>query len=354
MTSNASTSSGTAGGTAGNSPGDDGLTDDEFQSAISAFIGRELGPPMAAPDEVNQAMIRHWCEALGDTNPIYVNPEAAAASVHGGIVAPPAMLQAWVMMGINGPQRDSDGPYEQLTDLLASRGFTSVVATNCEQTYDRYVRPGDQLTMRTTITDVSPRKDTALGTGHFVTTQQDYLDASGEQVGSMVFRIIRFRPRAAAPAPAAQAPAAPRPRPATTPDNQWWFDAIAAGRLVVQKCSDCGAIQHPPGPMCPRCHSLAWQEQPTATTGTVHSFVVVHYPQVPGFEYPLGIVLVDVDTPGDLVRPVRMVMNTTDPDTSALSVGAGVSIDIREVGGVHLPFATLIDQSATPLEGTPS
>jgi uncharacterized OB-fold protein/acyl dehydratase len=354
MTTDTTNPSGTSGGTPGNSPGDDGLTDDEYHAALAAFIGRELGPPTPAPDEVNQAMIRHWCEALGDTNPVYVDPEAAVASVHSGIVAPPAMLQAWVMMGINGPQRNSDGPYEQLTDLLAGRGFTSVVATNCEQTYDRYLRPGDRLTMRTTITDVSARKDTALGTGHFVTTRQDYLDAHGEQVGSMVFRIIRFRPRAAAPAPEPQPPVAPRPQPATTPDNQWWFDAIAAGRLVVQKCSDCGAIQHPPGPMCPRCHSLAWQEQPTATTGIVHSFVVVHYPQVPGFEYPLGIVLVDVDTPGDLVRPVRMVMNTTDPDTSALSVGAAVEIEIREVGGVHLPFATLTDQPATPSEGNPS
>jgi uncharacterized protein len=349
----------------------DGLTDDEYQEAISAFVGKELGEPMAAPDEVNQAMIRHWCEALGDANPIYVDPDAAVASVHAGIVAPPAMLQAWVMMGINGPQRSGDGPYDQLTDLLASRGFTSVVATNCEQTYDRYVRPGDRLTMSTTITDVSPRKDTALGTGHFVTTRQDYLDASGQRVGSMVFRIIRFRPRAAATpelsadgSGPSEKPAVPRPRPATTPDNQWWFDAIAAGRLVVQKCADCGVVQHPPAPMCPRCHSLAWQEQATATTGTIHSFVVVHYPQVPGFDYPLGIVLVDVDTPGDLVRPVRMVMNTTDPDTSALAVGAGVNIDIREVGGVHLPFATLIDlpasnaanpaDSPNPAEGTPT
>ena len=42
-------------------------------------------------------MIRHWCEAMGDTNPVYIDAEAAAASVHGGIVAPPTMLQAWVM-----------------------------------------------------------------------------------------------------------------------------------------------------------------------------------------------------------------------------------------------------------------
>jgi len=332
-----------------------GMDDAAYEAALQAFVGLETGPPHPAPDEVNQAMIRHWCEALGDTNPVYVDPDAAASSVHGGIVAPPAMLQAWVMLGINPPARDPDNPYERLTALLAARGYTSVVATNCDQTYDRYLRPGDRLSMRTTITGVSPRKDTALGTGHFVTTRQDYLDADGEQVGSMEFRIIRFRPRPADAPP----PPAPRPQPATTPDNHWWFEALAAGRLVVQGCSECGAVRHPPGPMCPRCHSLAWEEVPTLGTGTVHSAVVVHYPQVPGFDYPLGVLLVDVDVAPTadgsgraVVRPVRMVMNSTDPDTTALRIGDPVRLEVREVGGVHLPFATPTDDASDSEERT--
>jgi uncharacterized OB-fold protein/acyl dehydratase len=318
------------------------LDDDAYEAALQEFVGVETGPPHPAPDEVNQAMIRHWCEALGDTNPIYVDTDAAAASAHGSVVAPPAMLQAWVMMGINPPPRDPDNPYERLTALLAERGYTSVVATNCEQTYDRYLRPGDRLSMRTTITGVSPRKETALGTGHFVTTRQDYLDANGEQVGSMEFRIIRFRPRTVDAPP----PPTPRPRPATTPDNNWWFEALAEGRLVVQACSGCGTVRHPPGPMCPECHSLAWEEVSTTGTGTVHSSVVVHHPQVPGFDYPLAVLLIDVDvTPAadgserPVVRPVRMVMNSTDPDPTALGIDDPVRIEIREVGGVHLPFA---------------
>ena len=149
---------------------------------------------MAAPDEVNVPMIRHWCEAAGDANPVYLDETAAAASVHGGIVAPPTMLQAWVMHPFGTRFGVGETAGERLTALLASRGFTSVVATNCEQTYHRYVRPGDRLTMRSTIDSVSGQKDTALGTGHFVTTRQDYFDTDGELVGSMLFRIIRFRP----------------------------------------------------------------------------------------------------------------------------------------------------------------
>ena len=313
---------------------DDGLTDEEFHNAQQAFVGRQIGPAMDAPDEVNVPMIRHWCEAMGDTNPVYLDAEAAAASNHGGLVAPPAMLQAWVMAGINGPSRDTDGPYEQLTNLLATRGFTSVVATNCEQTYDRYLRPGDRLSMVTTITDVSAQKDTALGTGHFITTQQDYVDANGQRVGSMVFRIIRFRPRGTT---------ARRPAPATTRDTNWWFEALAAGEVRVQRCSDCGLLRHPPGPMCPACHSLNFDSVPIEGTGAVHSFVVVHHPQVPGFEYPLPVVLVDVDVAGEVVRPVRMVMNTADTEPDAVVVGAPVRIEVRAAGGQHLAFAIVTD-----------
>ncbi len=49
-----------------------------------AFEGQEVDA-LVAPDPVNQAMIRHWVEAMGDKNPVYTDPEAAAASVHGEI-----------------------------------------------------------------------------------------------------------------------------------------------------------------------------------------------------------------------------------------------------------------------------
>ena len=51
---------------------------------------------------MNAPMIRHWCEAMGDTNPIYLDDAAARAAGRPGIVAPPTMLQAWVMWGLAG------------------------------------------------------------------------------------------------------------------------------------------------------------------------------------------------------------------------------------------------------------
>ena len=317
-----------------------------FYAELQTFVGLETGDPMSAPDDVNAPMIRHLVEAVGDTNPVYTNAELAAASIHGGIVAPPTMLQAWVMNGINGPERVSDGPYEKMNQLLFSRGYTSVVGTNSEQVYHRYLRPGDQLTMRTVIDSISDEKSTGLGTGHFVSTRQDYYDANNELVGSMLFRIFRFQPKARATAPK---PKPARPKPATTHDNHWWFAAINDGELYAQTCSDCDQVRFPTGPMCPACHSLKWDKVQLPMSGTIHSFVITHFPQVPSFDYPLPIVLVDMDpVAGPGGDRVRLVMNTTDTDHDALAIGARVRIEIRAVDAdTKLPFAIVDSTDVT-------
>src|SRR5438309_11263574 len=104
---------------------------DPSQAALKAFEGRLVGPPVIAADPINQPMIRHWCDAIGDDNPVYTDPEAAAKSLHGQIIAPPAMLKAWTMRGVRGGRGSS--AQDELLGLLDSMGFSSVVATNCEQ-----------------------------------------------------------------------------------------------------------------------------------------------------------------------------------------------------------------------------
>ena len=45
--------------------------------------------------------------------------------------------------------------------------------------------------------------------------------------------------------------------------------ATAAGRLELARCSRCGEISHPPGPVCPRCHHTdpAYTFEPVAQRG---------------------------------------------------------------------------------------
>lgn len=165
-----------------------------FLARLRAYEGQgEAARP--GRDPVNEAMIRHWCEALGDANPVYTDAEAAARSVHGGVVAPPTMLQVWTMRGLSRPPSRSASPIGELYGLLDEAGFRGVVATDCEQEYIRELRPGDRITCETRVESVSEEKRTALGPGHFVTTRMEVRDAAGALVGVQRFRLLKFRPR---------------------------------------------------------------------------------------------------------------------------------------------------------------
>jgi hypothetical protein len=49
------------------------MTPDEqkkaFEAELYTWVGKEIAPPTPGLDLVNEAMIRHWCEVMGDTNP---------------------------------------------------------------------------------------------------------------------------------------------------------------------------------------------------------------------------------------------------------------------------------------------
>jgi acyl dehydratase len=160
---------------------------------LKAFEGQDAGPAMTGPDPVNEPMIRHWCEAMGDDLPVYTDEAAAAASVHKGIIAPPTMLQAWTMLGLRRPS-EGGSRYTELLSLLDRNGYSSVVATNCEQEYLRELRPGDRISVRSVIEHITEEKRTALGAGHFLTSRMEFQDQHGEVVGTQRWTILKFKP----------------------------------------------------------------------------------------------------------------------------------------------------------------
>jgi acyl dehydratase len=185
-----------------------------FARELRAFIGKP-GAPEVARDAVNLPMIRHWCDAMEDANPAYTDPDFAARSVHGQLVAPPAMLNAWTMPGLPGRPAGRADPAGDVYRALDRAGFTSVVATDSAHEYLRYLRLGDLLHGVGEVEEVSDEKRTALGAGHFVTTRTTYTTQAGEFVGRMRFRILKFKPgtgRAGGGAPAETTPRALPPR----------------------------------------------------------------------------------------------------------------------------------------------
>src|SRR5215813_9814243 len=133
------------------------MADTTFENRLQALVGKPVsdGGPTLAPDPVNQPMIRHWAAAFEDANPIYTDPEAAARSRFGQIVAPPLMLQTWTMATpkITGMAERGGSPTEGgragVLDLLDSAGYAATLASNSEFEIVRYLRVGEQVTATT-------------------------------------------------------------------------------------------------------------------------------------------------------------------------------------------------------------
>ncbi|MFF3767308.1 Zn-ribbon domain-containing OB-fold protein [Streptomyces sp. NPDC001922] len=299
---------------------------DELHQRLVAYVGRPATVGGEGRDPVNEPMIRHWCEAMGDTGAAYP------------AVAPPAMLQAWTMAGLSGHQGRST-VFDELFALLDDAGFTSIVATDCEQEYLRPLRPGDRIGYDSVIEAVSPRKTTKLGTGHFITTRME-IRAGGELAGTHRFRVLKYAP--ARKPPVRKPPPARRPRPVINADNQGFWDGVARRELLVQRCTGCGALRFPWLPGCNGCGSLKWDTVAAAGAGSVYSYVVMHHPPFPAFSaQPAGATgTADGGATGgagpyavalvELAEGVRMISNITGVPYDEVRVGMPVELEFLE------------------------
>ncbi|GAB4665075.1 bifunctional MaoC family dehydratase N-terminal/OB-fold nucleic acid binding domain-containing protein [Mycobacterium avium] len=290
----------------------------DIAEAISEIKAAGGPKPRAGRDPVNQPMINNWVEAIGDRNPIYVDEAAARAVGHPGIVAPPAMIQVWTMFGLGG-ERPKDDPMGPIMELFDNAGYVGVVATNCEQTYHRYLRPGEQVSITSEMGDVIGPKQTALGEGWFI-NQHIIWRVGDEDVAEMNWRILKFRPResdaAASPVPDDLDPATMM-RPASSRDTAFFWEGVKAHELRIQRRPD-GSLQHPPVP-------AVWQDKTApidyvvaSGKGTVYSFVVHQAPKVPGRTLPFVIALVE------LAEGVRMLGELRGIDPARVRIGLPV------------------------------
>ena len=173
-----------------------------WRDQLIALVGKPLGSGRAsvAPDPVNQPMIRHWASAFDDGNPVYTDPELAAGTRFGEIVAPPLMLQTWTMASpkIAGIAERGGSPVESEGEgplsVFDEAGYVGTLASNSEFEIVRYLHLGEVISASTVVESISDEKQTRLGAGYFVTWVTTYFDESDAVVGRQRFRILKFRP----------------------------------------------------------------------------------------------------------------------------------------------------------------
>jgi uncharacterized OB-fold protein len=127
-----------------------------------------------------------------------------------------------------------------------------------------------------------------------------------------------------------------RPLPVVNDLTRPFWEAAAAGRLEVQRCSSCQYFNHPPREACTRCLSGDLEFEPVSGRGTVWSFSVMHQKSVAGFEeaVPYITALVELEE-----QPMLLfVTNLPGLDPRDVRIGLPVTVTFEPLAeGIALP-----------------
>jgi uncharacterized OB-fold protein len=125
--------------------------------------------------------------------------------------------------------------------------------------------------------------------------------------------------------------------PVPTPETQPFWDGAAAGKLRIQRCTDCGAPYFYPRPLCPSCGSGNVEWFTASGDATLYSYVINHRP-APGFEEeaPYAIAVVQLAEGPRMMTSLVGVPAT--PEALVLDMRLRVAFEQR--GDMALPVFT--------------
>lgn len=115
--------------------------------------------------------------------------------------------------------------------------------------------------------------------------------------------------------------------PLPNPDSQPYWDGLKERRLMLQRCSDCGAVRHYPRPVCDQCLSMEVEWIEASRKGAVHSWSVSHHAFHPSFKADLPMTYVTVDLE-EGVRLIGVYRGEGEPE-----IGQEVEIGFEDAEG---------------------
>jgi acyl dehydratase len=133
------------------------------------MIGRVLSTGSAT---VNAENVADFARALGDENPLYLDPAAAARGPFGGLVAPPTYPIAFMAQAMA-------GGFETFQEL--GLNFMTLVHGEQEFEYVRPIRAGETLSLTGRVADVYEKQGSS-GMMDFVVLETEARDADDRVV----------------------------------------------------------------------------------------------------------------------------------------------------------------------------
>ena len=123
-----------------------------------------------------------------------------------------------------------------------------------------------------------------------------------------------------------------KPLPVPTPTSRPFWDGLNAGKIVIQRCTECSTWVFYPRSRCSNCLSanLAWQE--VSGAGVLYTFTLARQPTAPHFaeEVPQKLAIVE------LAEGVRMTSTLVNVDAADIRVGMKLKPVFDKQAGVTL------------------
>ena len=141
--------------------------------ALRTLIGKSSDPVVL---EVEKGAIRRFCEAVGDSNPLFTDTERARNGPHGEVICPPGFF-GW-------PAKTMPRHYGVMASVfqeLARAGFPGVLDGGVEYELLLPIRGGDTLILSTKVEDIYERTG-KTGASLFAVVENTYLNQNGDVV----------------------------------------------------------------------------------------------------------------------------------------------------------------------------
>ena len=140
--------------------------------------------PEPASLEVNEYLIRHWCETLEDGNPLYMDGDYARSRGFRGVLAPPGSFMTAFAMPFRWPWPPGGrepAPHIHY-DIKEALDLPVGIINKIDVEMGAPLQLGDRLSVSQRLVSISPPKKTRLGEGHFWTMDRIYRNQDGELV----------------------------------------------------------------------------------------------------------------------------------------------------------------------------
>ncbi len=117
-----------------------------------------------------------------------------------------------------------------------------------------------------------------------------------------------------------------QPLPIPNPDTEPFWQGCGRSQLLLQRCSSCHSLRHPPSPICGSCLSPDNEWVPASGDGTVYSFVIVRE-SLRGWKFTVPYVVAIIE----LAEGPHMLSNVTGISPEQVQIGLRVGVFFERV-----------------------